>query len=376
MSKKVLFCASTVSHILNFHLPYLQSFKAAGYEVHVLVNESAQIPWADQVHIIPFQKQLLSPINIKAIFQARVLLRKERFDVISTNTTLAGLIVRAAVRLMGKKRPQVCHLVHGYLFGYSDGWKKWIYLMPELIVAPITDKLLVMNHEDQEIAQKYHLYRKKLYYVHGMGVDPERGKIVDRQKKIEMRTLRGYRQDQFLFVYLAEFSKRKNQSELIQAFSLLNRENVLLLLGGEGKTKETCQQLVHKLHLEEKIHFLGYVTDVTSLYQICDCVVSSSKIEGLPFHIMEAEGCGLPIIASDIKGHRELVREGYNGYLYQDKMELTQKMEMVAGLPEQILWKMGMRSKEQVSSCTLDQVKGKILDFYALPRSQNDIFSS
>ena len=58
-SKKILFCASTVSHINNFHLPYLKAFKEIGYEVHVAVNEQADIAFADRVIKIPFFKNII-----------------------------------------------------------------------------------------------------------------------------------------------------------------------------------------------------------------------------------------------------------------------------------------------------------------------------
>lgn len=330
----------------------------------MLVNQETDIPWADKVYAIPFQKSLLSVINIKAIFQSKALLERERYNLISTNTTLTGLIVRAAVRLMGKRRPMVCHIAHGYLFNLSDGLKKWLYLLPEIIVAPITDRLLVMNQEDWKIAEKYHLYQEKLCYTDGMGVHSEKGKLISLEEKKMLRKQAGYSDSQFLFVYLAEFSKRKNQAGLIQAFAYMGKKDACLLLGGEGQTKASCQQLARDLGVEEQIRFLGYVTDVTELYQICDCVVSSSRIEGLPFHMIEAEGCGLPVVATDIKGHRELVKEGYNGYLCKDLKELSCNMRIISELPEQKRQEMGIRSRKRFEKCTLDEVKADILKFY------------
>lgn len=312
--KKVLFCASTASHINNFHLPYLKAFHNNGYEVHVAVNEKVPIKWADKVFALPFYKSLLSIKNILAMFQARKLLKKYHYEKVITNTTLAGVIVRVAALLL-KSRPRIYHIVHGYIFNADSGIKKYFYLIPERIAAMVSNVVMVMNHEDYEMAQKYRLFKDKLCYIDGMGVDPARFKIVSPKEKIAYKKQLGFKEDDFLFVYVAEFSKRKNQKMLINAFAKCKLEKAHLLLAGDGKLLDECKRLVNNLGQTERIHFLGYVKDVPSLYCACDCAVSTSKAEGLPFNIIEAMGCGLPVIASDIKGHRELVEDKVNGYL-------------------------------------------------------------
>ena len=75
--RKILYCASTLSHIRNFHLPYLKAFHDQGYEVWVAANEEDSIPYADHVVSLPFAKSLLSPQIVKASFSARRLLTEK-----------------------------------------------------------------------------------------------------------------------------------------------------------------------------------------------------------------------------------------------------------------------------------------------------------
>jgi glycosyltransferase involved in cell wall biosynthesis len=63
------------------------------------------------------------------------------------------------------------------------------------------------------------------------------------------------------------------------------------------------------LGVADKVDFLGYVTDIPRLLNGCDCAVSTSKYEGLPFNILEAMASGLPIVASRIAGHTDLLDE-------------------------------------------------------------------
>lgn len=327
MEKKVLFCASTLSHLMNFHLPYLRDFRDWGYEVWTAAGggKARDIPCADHQVEVPFHKKLFSPKNVQAIFQLRKLLMEENFTCISTHTTLASAVVRAAVLLMPKKkRPKVYCVCHGYLFGEGDGLKKWLYLLPEKICAPVTDVLMVMNREDEAIAKKHYLAGGRLAFIHGMGLDLGRFPQVTPEDREEGRRELGFGPDEFLFVYAAEFSGRKNQPLLLRAFAKAIEKNprLRLLLAGTGATLEECRALAEELQLGEKVRFLGYVEEMARLYPLCDAAVSSSRIEGLPFNIMEAMACGLPVIASRVKGHTDLLGAD-SPWLYSGEDELA-----------------------------------------------------
>lgn len=326
--KKILFCASTVSHIKNFHLPYLKAFRDMGYEVHVAANESMPIPWADRVFKLSFYKSLLAPQNVFAIFKSRKLLKEEKYEKVSSNTTLAGLIVRISALFL-KNRPRIYHIVHGYHFNLNSGIRKYLYLIPEKVASYVSDVVMVMNKEDYKIAQKYKLYRKNLYYIDGIGIDISRFRPVSRELKSKMKSRMGIEPDEFVFAYAAEFSKRKNQALLIRAFADCFFKKGRLLLAGDGKQLDSCKRLAAQLGQAEQIKFLGYVKDVPELYSACDAVVSVSRIEGLPFNIVEAMGCTLPVIASNIKGHQELVDPEITGILFEDgnKMQLCNCMK-------------------------------------------------
>lgn len=366
MGKKILFCASTISHIKNFHLPYLKAFHEQGYEVWVAANKSEPVQYADYVVALPLSKKFMSFQNVKAIFVARRLLKEQSFDIVSTHTTLASAVIRAAIILIHRK-PKVFCTVHGYLFNENDGLKKWVYLLPEKICAYVTSVLMVMNHEDYEIAEKHRLYRDKLYYIDGMGIDLSKFKPVLQEERIVTRKVKGFAEDDFLFVYAAEFSKRKNQSLLIHAFAnaCTQMPNAKLLLAGEGILLEGCKALVKELHMEKQIHFLGYIQDMESLYSICDVCVTTSRIEGLPFNVMEAMACGLPVIASDIKGHRELVEDGKAGLIFEseNQKKLEERLEMIYNNQELYL-KFQKEEKLKIRNFNIEKVKGKILEVY------------
>lgn len=368
MKKKILFCASTTTHIKNFHLPYLKAFHESNYEVWVASNKNESIPYADKVIALPFRKSFINLQNIKAMIAVRKILRDESFTIVSTHTTLASAIVRTAILLLHKKcRPKVFNTSHGYLFHENDGLKKWVYLLPEKICAHVTDVLMVMNHEDYDIAQKHKLYKDRLYYINGMGIDLMRFTSVSQEERSNLRKKQGISEKDFLFVYAAEFSKRKNHRTLIRSFANVCKQlsNVWLILAGEGVMIEECKMLVNELHIEKRVCFLGYVKDIRNLYAICDASVSTSLIEGLPFNVMEAMACGLPVIASNIKGHRELIDDGVTGFLFNNKTELENQMVKIYS--NIVLRKrIGYLSLQKVMQFGIDKVLAQIMEIYAV----------
>ncbi|QHI72070.1 glycosyltransferase [Aminipila terrae] len=353
--KKILYVASSYGHILSFHIPYIRELHEMGFQVHVAAagafenTESLDIPKIP----VPFEKKMLSPRNAACTLQLIKLIKKERYDIISVHTTLAAFYVRMAVMLIRGTKPKVINTVHGYLFDYNTPiLKRSILLWAEKLTRPATDILVVMNQQDYEIAEKNHLYKDQLFKIPGFGIDTERFskkkveeklllfyKINNGNKNVmaanDMKAIRrterlkfGIEENDTVLIYAAEFSKRKNQKMLIEAMMKLP-QNVKLLLAGRGERLEECQRLSEQLKLNSeategmnseyrnRILFLGHVKNLEDYYYISDICVSASRIEGLPFNIMEAMSMGLPIVATNVKGHQDLIEPGINGYLFQ-----------------------------------------------------------
>ena len=158
MKPKVLYTASTYSHIRSFHIPYLRELQRLGWEVHTACgNAPEQVSYTDKSFNLPFKKQMSSPDNIKASGQLREIIQTETYSLIITHTSLAAFFTRLAVKGM-KDRPRLINVVHGYLFDDDTPFlKKQLLLNAERFTAPETDLVLTMNRYDYDIARKYHL---------------------------------------------------------------------------------------------------------------------------------------------------------------------------------------------------------------------------
>lgn len=364
--KKILFCASTLSHIRSFHLPYLRAFQQRGYEVWVAADRAEALPCADRVVALPFQKKLTSPRNLSAVLAVRRLMKRERFTLVSTHTALAGAVCRAAC-LAWKERPMVVNTVHGFLFSRNDGLRKWVYLLPEKLLRRVTDVELVMNREDEGLCRDYRLSRRPPLFIDGMGVELSRWTPRSDEEKTACRRAAGVEEDAFVFVYAAEFSRRKNQAQLIRAFARASERmpSARLILAGTGALLEECRRLAASLGAARQILFPGYVEEMPALFAAADAVVSTSRSEGLPFHVLEAMASALPVLASDVKGHRELVRPGENGLLFPP--DDTRALERgLLGLYEdrEGARRMGMRGRRLAKPYDLRRVRPQIMGIY------------
>ena len=315
MGGKVLFAASTYSHIVNFHLPYLRKFREEGWTVHAAcAGTPMPIPDVEQVIDLPFEKSMWSLKNFKAAILLSDEMRRENYDLLITHTSLAAFFTRLALWGL-EKCPRVANMVHGYLFDDDTPWlKRNLLLGAERWMAADTDLVLTMNRWDYGTAKKYRL-GQKVAQIPGVGVDFSRFDRVPPDSREKLRKKWGIPEDAFVLIYAAEFSARKSQSVVIRAMKRLP-EQVWLALAGEGALQEECQKLARTLGLEERVVFPGQDRDIPAWYAAADAAVSASRSEGLPFNIMEAMYAGLPLVASGVKGHSDLIQDGVTGLLY------------------------------------------------------------
>lgn len=314
MSPSVLFVASTDSHIRNFHLPYLRWFQEQGWRVHVACGGSpTELPFAERTICLPFEKKMTAPENFRAASTLRRLMQEENYSFVSVHTSLAAFFTRFAL-LGSRKHTPLVNVVHGYLFDdRTPRLKREILLAAERLTASKTDLLLTMNHWDLDAAKRWRL-GKRIDYIPGIGVDFSRLEKTGTEQRLTLRTEHGIAPDAFVLIYAAEFSKRKSQDVLIRAMQQLPRD-VILVLAGDGALRAQCVELAETLGVADRVIFPGHVA-MPLWYAMADAAVSSSRSEGLPFNIMEAMYAGLPVVASAVKGHVDLIREGETGLLY------------------------------------------------------------
>ena len=169
----------------------------------------------------------------------------------------------------------------------------------------------------------------------------------------------------FVLIYAAEFSARKSQNVIIRALRRLP-EQVWLVLAGEGALREDQWDLARKLGLKTRVLFPGQVRDIPAWYAMADAAVSASRSEGLPFNIMEAMYAGLPVAASEVKGHSDLIEDGVTGLLYPygDAEACAEQVMRLVG-SEQLRRELARNARENVEQYDLERVLPLVWERYA-----------
>ncbi|MDF2859670.1 MAG: glycosyl transferase group 1 family protein, partial [Neobacillus sp.] len=353
MQKKVLFCATVDYHFKAFHLPFLKWFKEQGWEVHVAANGELNLPYVDKKYNIPFQRSPLNPKNKLAYKELKSIIDNNQYKIIHCHTPMGGVLTRLAARESRKNGTKVLYTAHGFHFCKGAPLTNWLLYYPiERVLSRFTDCLITINLEDYNLAKNHQFKAKVIKHVHGVGVNTDDFKPVDKTNKSILRKEHGYNSNEILLFYAAEFNKNKNQKLLIESLALIKDEvpNAKLLLAGVGPLLEECKEIALKLGVGSMIDFLGYRNDIDVLLKISDIAVASSLREGLPVNIMEAMACGLPVIANDNRGHRELVEDNKNGWIIRNNSwEFSEKVKILAS-NDNLKSKFGIQGRNMILS--------------------------
>ena len=318
--KKVLIVATIDQHIRHFHIPFIEELTKNGFIVDIASNGTEKFENVSNKYDISFTRNPLSFNNINSFKQLKEIVYKNNYDLIHCHTPVGGVITRLVKMWLKKNDSKIIYTAHGFHFYKGSSYKNWLlFYNIERILSKWTDVLITINHEDYKIAAKK-FYANRTVLIDGVGVDLTRFNPVSNERKKAIRNKNGLHESDIILTYVAELSDRKNQEVLIQAMNIISKSNsnVKLLLVGMGDNEQYYRDLIKKLGLENEVRLLGYRTDINELMGCSDIAVSSSRQEGLPVNIIEAISIGLPVVASSCRGNRDLIIDGYNGYLVSD----------------------------------------------------------
>ncbi|MGL6107380.1 glycosyltransferase family 4 protein [Romboutsia sp.] len=318
---RVLVTAHLGRHFRIFGQSDYKVLLKMGHEVHIAANFNSEVDQFENSdvikHQIDFDRNPFSKQNLKAFNQLKELFKQQKFDLIHCQSPSGGAITRLAAKETRGKGTKILYTAHGLHFFEGAPGKNWImYYNFEKFLAKYTDCIITINEEDYNSA-KEKLRIKDVEHVHGVGIDLDKFTPQTSEKKMSLRKKYGYNEDDFIVIYVGELSNRKNQNMAIDGINNLKHRipNIKLLLVGTGNLKNDYEEKVNKLAIQNHIQFLGYRKDISNLMALSDICISTSRQEGLPVNIMEAMATELPLVVTNCRGNRDLVKNDYNGYV-------------------------------------------------------------
>lgn len=315
--KKVLFVANHKG-FSKFNAPYMAWFKNLGWQVDN-ASPGIEVGEVDNQYDIPIERSPFSFKNFKAISQLKKIIDKNSYDIIHVHTPMGSVVGRIAAMAAKKKGTKIIYTAHGFHFFKGAPIINWLVYYPiERILAPLTDVLVTINHEDYERAKKLKLASVKICHIDGVGVNLERFRPYPEEERISIRKSLGLDSNDFVALYTAQFIGRKNHSFIIKNLSQIVSKipNFKLVLAGNGPDLEECKELAKKNGVEDHILFLGGRSDIPDLCGMADIYISSSLQEGLAISNIEAMAAGCPLVLSDVRGQRDVCEDGRNGFTF------------------------------------------------------------
>lgn len=302
-------------------MPHIKHLVERGWIVHVSsANDGKDISFVHRKIDIPIRRSPFRMDNIKAIKLLKSVIEEEHYDIVHCHTPIGAMVARLAAdkarRTMGTK---VIYTTHGLHFYKDAPCKHWLlYYTAEKFLAKYTDAIVTINEEDRCNVARYFPEIKKQYKIDGIGYDTERLKGVDLSRRDELRSSYGYDKDDFICIYIASFCDRKNHKFLLSNLpETLNKiPNLKYIFLGEGETEQKCRKMLAQMGLQDKVMFAGHQSDLTDYLSIADVGISVSKTEGLGMGLVEEMYAMLPILASRVRGHEDLIENHKNGLLF------------------------------------------------------------
>ncbi len=321
---KILYVATVRSHIGQFHMPVIRKLVEDGHEVHAAFHDNSadkkglDLSVIHQTFEIPFVRSPYSLQNVKAYFALKRVIRAGHYDIIHCHTPVGAMLTRLAARAERKKGTRVFYTAHGFHFYKGAPKKNWLFFYPvEKLLSGLTDVLITINQEDYDLAVHKHFRAGKIVKIDGVGVDLSKFSVASPEEREQARAAFGLKPEQFVLLYAADLSVRKNQPMIFRALARLKDAcpNIVAWMPGQPILKEEYERQCEELGITSMVRFMGYRRDIDKLLTACDCVVSSSRQEGLPINLIEAAASGKYIIATDVRGNADVVKQSGYGTL-------------------------------------------------------------
>lgn len=322
---RILQVCNTDFYLTKFLAPLVRALAARGHVVECVCEGSAipegVLPSGTVVHQALFPRSGSLPEFGLAIARLRAIIRGGAYDCVDSHNRNASIAARIAAWIDGV--PLNLYTAHGFYF-HDDQSRlaREATVCLEGVLARLTDHTFSQSADDAALMTRRHLIARDRIEVIGNGIDTERfAPGIDRAAaEAEL----GLRPGRFRVAATGRLVRGKGFGDLLEAFAKLRQgrsEPELLIIGGniDQDISPFAQQFTERMReagLTDHVVITGITGRVEKYLATADVFVVPSYREGLPRALLEAMAMELVAIATDIRGCREVISDGANGYLY------------------------------------------------------------
>lgn len=240
------------------------------------------------------------------LFKLYSFARSNGINIIHSHGKGAGIYGRLLSLLTNKK---CIHTFHGIHIGNYSSFQKALYLWVERFLSLFTDEFISVSESEAGTVRKLKITQPgKINIIHnGTDIPPEISSF-------------GFNNDIFNIVTITRFDYAKNSLLLIPICRELQKikdsVNFRLVILGSGEEEAEFKRIISSENIENLFELKGFVNNTGEFLKGSFCYISTSRWEGLPLGILEALSYGIPVIATNVNGNRDIIEHNKNGFLF------------------------------------------------------------
>lgn len=341
--KRVVLLAASAATLVQFTKNDITALQTLGCEIHMICNLQKpnlspaalhdfnraypkliwhDLPFCDSIHRL---RQ-----NHEAFQELDALLEKLKPHLLHCHGTIAGRYGRKAAE---KQQIPVFYTAHDFrVYRGCTLAERLFFSAWECRYSRVTDVMFTVCPEDAAYAEK-RLHAKKIISLPDVGLDYDKY-ATPKRNRTEIRHELHIPEDATLLLSVGTLRMQKRIRVVLQAMTRLRElKNLHYVICGEGPDLLFLQKLAQKLHLTERVHLLGYRTDIPDLLGAADIFCMPSRREGCGMAALEAMAAGLPLITVHSHGTKVYAENGEGAFCLKGDL-VASCAEAIAQLEE------------------------------------------
>lgn len=235
--------------------------------------------------------------------------------LLHTHMAKAGLLGRAAAIVYNMRHPsrrvRIVHTYHGHVLeGYFSGTMTRLFIALERALGRFTDTLIAVSARVRDdLLQRYRIGSRATFTVVPLGLElDELAEIDDRSRATARRTL-GLGDTALAITTVGRLTGIKDHALFLAAADRMANQmrDVVFLIAGDGELRAVLEEDARRRGLGDRVRFLGWRRDLATIYAASDLFMLTSKNEGTPVALIEAMASGVPGVATDVGGVRDVI---------------------------------------------------------------------
>ncbi len=332
----------------TYNVTFLSRFMSDEFET-MLVGGVPDIHETDSLHIpesyglkpviIPELKREISfKEDKKALKKIREIIREFQPDVVHTHASKAGALGRQAA--IKEKVPVILHTFHGHVFhSYFGKVKTTFYKTVERKLARKSTRIIcISNKQKEEIGSIHKICPPEKIEVIPLGFDLSKFNSGKEENRKQVRSEYNLKEGEIAVAIIGRLAPVKDHDFFLNVIENLPKsaiEKSKFFIVGDGELKEEIEARVKELNKKlgsERILMTSWINDIDRFNAGMDIIALTSKNEGTPVSLIEAQASGTPVISTDVGGVQDIIDEGKTGFIIEknDLNSYVQKLsEMI-----------------------------------------------